>query len=142
MDPKAPDILLLGAKWPERALARAQLIEKGFNVVALDNWPIPRIYRRPGMKPHLLIIDLHELPSPRETLDEIRLVLPPDRVLVLTALGSMTSNDVRRFGFHVLERPTTIGEVVDRASALLAPKALRRDSLTAHVKERDLPPSK
>lgn len=144
MDPKAPDIVLLGAKWPDRALVRAQLIEEGFDVVALDTWPIPRLYRRPGMKPRLLIIDLHELPSPRNTLDEVRFVLPPDRVLVLTALGSITSEDVQRFGFHVLERPTTIGEIAGRASALLAPDASGRESRTArrvHVKERDVPQS-
>ena len=77
------------------------------------------------MKPRLLIIDLLELPNPRETLDEVLFVLPPDRVLVLTALGSMSSQDVRRLGFHILERPTTIGEIARTASELLACRARR-----------------
>src|SRR5262245_30111410 len=33
MDTKPPDVLLLSAEWPERALLRAQLIEEGYEVV-------------------------------------------------------------------------------------------------------------
>jgi hypothetical protein len=51
MDPKPPDVILLGPEWPERALLRAQLIEDGYDVVAIDAWPIPRLYRRSGMRP-------------------------------------------------------------------------------------------
>lgn len=32
MTPKPPDVIVLGAKWPERALLRAQLIEEGHEV--------------------------------------------------------------------------------------------------------------
>ena len=97
MDPKPPDVMVLGTTWPERALLRAQLIEEGHEVVAVDTWPIPRLYRRPGMKPRVLLIDLRELPKPRETLDEVRFVLPPERVLVVTALGSLTSQEVQNW---------------------------------------------
>jgi hypothetical protein len=121
MEQKPPDVMVLGAEWPERALLRAQLIEEGHEVVAADTWPIPRLYRRPGMKPRVLLIDLHELPTPRETLDEVRLVLPPTRVLVVTALGSLTGNEVRALGFNnVIERPVTIGQIVAAIGALLS----------------------
>jgi hypothetical protein len=40
------------------------------------------------MRPRVLLIDLHELPKPREVLNEVRFVLPAERVLVITALGS------------------------------------------------------
>ncbi len=120
MDSKAPDIVLLGTEWPERALLRAQLIEQGYEVVAIDAWPMPRLYRQPGMKPRLLLVDLHELPRPRETLEEVRFVLPADRVLVLNALGTLNAEEVRRSGFHVMERPTTIGDIVSEAGHLLS----------------------
>jgi hypothetical protein len=120
MDPKPPDVIVLSAEWPERALLRAQLIEQGHEVVALDTWPIPLVYRRPGMKPLVLLIDLHELPNPRETLDDVRFVLPPERVLVVTALGSLTGAEVRERGFHVIERPATIGQIVAATAALLS----------------------
>jgi len=112
MEQKAPDVIVISSMWPERAFLRAQLIEEGFEVIAVDTWPIPGAYRRPDMKPRLLLIDLHELPSPRETLDEIRFMLPAARVLVVTALGSLPAEQVRQFGFNVVERPTTIGDVV------------------------------
>jgi hypothetical protein len=112
-------MMLLAPEWPERALLRAQLIEEGYDVVAVDAWPIPRLYRRPGMKPRVLLIDLHGLPHPRATLDEVQLVMPPERVLVLTALGTLTGDDVRHFGFSVIERPVTIGQIVAAAAALM-----------------------
>ena len=120
MSPKPPDVIVLDAEWPERALLRAQLIEEGHEVVAVDTWPIPRLYRLPGMTPRVLLIDLRELPKPRETLEEVRFVLPPERVLVVTAIGSLAGEEVRRLGFNVIERPVTIGQIVAATGALLS----------------------
>jgi hypothetical protein len=66
------------------------------------------------------LIDLHKLPNLREMLDEVRFVLPPERVLVLTALGSLTAEEVRARGFHVIERPVSIGQIVSETTALLS----------------------
>jgi hypothetical protein len=63
VEQKPPDVIVLGPQWPQRALLRAQLIEEWYEVVAVDAWPIRRLYRRAGMKPRVLLIDLHELPS-------------------------------------------------------------------------------
>jgi DNA-binding response OmpR family regulator len=120
MGPKPPDVIVIGAEWPGRALLRAQLIDEGLEIVAVDSWPIPRRYRRHEMKPRILLIDLHGLPRPRETLDEVRGVLPPERVLVVTALGSLAASDVRALGFNVIERPVSIGQIVARSAALLS----------------------
>lgn len=124
--------MLIEPEWRERALLRAQLIEEGFEVVAIDRWPVPRPYRQPGTKPRLLIVDLQGLPRPRETLDEARFVFPPDRVLVVTALGTLTPGEVRRLGFPVIERPATVGRIVATAAALVA--AMQTDSGTPHVR--------
>jgi hypothetical protein len=63
MEQTPPDIVLLGPEWPERALLRAQFIEEGYDVIAIDPWPIPTLYRRPSMKPRVLLIDLQGLPD-------------------------------------------------------------------------------
>ncbi len=120
--------MLLGAEWLERALLRAQLIEEGYDVVAIDSWPMPQRYRLPGTTPRLLVIDLQHLPDPRGTLDDVRLVIPPERVLVVTAIGTVCSDEVRRFGFKVLERPTTVGQIVTTVALLVdnSPEADRR----------------
>ena len=116
MDHRRPDVLLLCAEWPERA----QLIEEGFEVVAIDAWPVLRLYRQTGMKPRVLVIDLLELPDPRQTLDVAPSLIPSDRVLVVTALGTLTADDVRQLGFSVTECPATIGQIVARTGALLS----------------------
>jgi hypothetical protein len=126
IEQKPPDVMVLGAEWPQRALLRAQLIEEGHEVVAVDSWPIPRLYLQPGMKPRVLLIDLHELPTPRETLDQVRFMFPPTRVLVLIALGSLTGKEVRALGFNVIERPVTIGQIVAAIEALLSRTASER----------------
>jgi len=120
MDTKPPDVLLLSAEWPERALLRAQLIEQGYEVVAIDRWPIPRLYRQPAMKPRVIIVDLRDLPDPRATLDEVRTILLPDRVVVLMALGTVSEDEVRHLGFNVIDRPVTVGDVVAAVGRVLA----------------------
>lgn len=123
VDTKPPDVLLLSAEWPERALLRAQLVEQGYEVVAIDGWPMPRLYRRAAMKPRVIVIDLRDLPDPRATLDEVRLIVPPDRVVVLMALGTVPEDDVRHLGFNVIDRPSTVGDVVAAVGRVLATTA-------------------
>jgi hypothetical protein len=115
-----PDVMVLAPEWPERALLRAQLIERGHEVIAISEWPMPRLYRRPEMTPRVFVVDLRGLPQPREALDEIPVVMPRDRVLVLTALGTLAPDAVHRLGFHVVERPITVGQIVAVIEAVLS----------------------
>ncbi len=119
MDPTPPDIMLIGAQWRDRALLRAQLIEAGYDVVAIDGWPMPALYLRRPMTPRALIVDLAGLPEPRAALDQIRLVIPPERVLIIAAIATMAVEDIRRLGYHVMTRPVIIGHIVDAARKLL-----------------------
>jgi DNA-binding response OmpR family regulator len=119
MNPVAPDVLLLASEWPERALLRAQLIEEGYEVVAVEAWPLPKLYRVPGMEPRLLLVDLQGLSRPRETLAELWQVGGPTRVLVVTALGTVTADEARALGFDTIQRPATIGQIVTAVAALL-----------------------
>ena len=111
--------MLLGAVWPERALLRAQLIEEGYDVVAIDAWPMPAVYSHPGTKPRLLIVDLQRLSDPRVALDEIRLVMAPDRVVVIAALGTIPAEDITRGGYQLVSRPASIRDVVNVTTKLL-----------------------
>jgi len=61
MELTPPDGMLLAREWPQRALLRAELIEAGCDVVAIDASPIPGLYRRAGMKPSVAIVDLQGL---------------------------------------------------------------------------------
>jgi hypothetical protein len=100
---------------------RAQLLEEGFDVVATDTWPMMRRQLRPGSKPALAIVDLKGLPNPQEVLTELRVLMKPDRVLVLTALGTLPPPEMERLGFHVLTRPVTVEDIVAAAAQHIRP---------------------
>ena len=113
---------MIGPEWPTRALLRAQLLDEGYEVVATDAWPIPRQFLRSGMKPNLVIVDLHGLPEPARALAELCGLIGPQRVLVVTALGTLTSEQIRRLGVRVVARPASVGDIVAAVTALLAPR--------------------
>jgi DNA-binding response OmpR family regulator len=111
-----PDIVLLAAEWQPRALIRAQLIEEGFEVVAANTWAAMRRQMRPGMKPRLALVDLKGLSDPESVLHDLRILMKPERVLVLTATGTTSPLSIERMGFHALSRPIDVEHVVKAAS--------------------------
>ena len=74
-----------------------------------------------------MVIDLRGLPDPRATLDDVRFVIPPDRVVVIMALGTLAENDVRGLDFNVIDRPATIGDVVAAVGRVLAATRLTKN---------------
>jgi hypothetical protein len=117
--PQAPDVVLLGVEWQPRALIRAQLIEEGFEVVATDTWPMMRRHLRPGFKPRLALVDLKGLSDPGGVLTDLRVLLKPERVLVLTAMSTVSPSDIERLGYRVLRRPVVIDDVVKVATRMI-----------------------
>jgi hypothetical protein len=107
-----PDIVLLGAEWQSRALLRAQLIEEGYDVVATDTWPMMRRHLRPGAKPRLALVDLSGLAEPHRVLTELRVLMKPNRVVILAAIGTVQPETIERLGFRALRRPIAIKDVV------------------------------
>jgi hypothetical protein len=71
-------------------------------------------------RPRALVIDLRGLSNPQQVLDDARSLLAPGRVLVVSALGSLRAADIRQLGFNVIERPTTIGEIVATTNSILS----------------------
>jgi hypothetical protein len=123
--PASPDVVLLASEWQPRALIRAQLIEECLEVVATDTWPMMRQHLRPGIKPRLALVDLKGLGDPVRALTDLRVLMKPDRVLVLTAVGTVSAADVRRFGFRTLSRPIPIEQVVSTAINMIHELAMR-----------------
>jgi len=64
----------------------------------------------------LAILDLKALPDPRGVLNDLRVLMTPDKVLVLTAAGTVSAAEIERSGFRALSRPIVIEHVV-RAAA-------------------------
>ncbi len=130
-----PDIVLFAVEWQPRALIRAQLLEDGLTVVATDTWTAMRRHLRPGSKPRLAIVDLSGLPDPEGVLNDLRLLMKADRVLVLTAIGTVEPASIERLGFHVVTRPIAIKDVVATAARQIrgAKQATEEDAEDAEV---------
>src|SRR5215510_8891456 len=93
-------------------MIRAQLIEEGFEIVATEDWPTMRRQLRPGSKPRLALIDLKDLPDPNSVLHDLAVLMKPERVVVLSAAGTMPIADVEQLGFRVVPRPFIIEDLV------------------------------
>jgi CheY-like chemotaxis protein len=115
----ATDVLLLAVNWRPRALLRAQLLEEGFSVLAVDSWSDARDALHKGPKPRLVVVDLEGLPQARDVLQELRELESPLRVLVIDSLAAVPSDDIERWGFRSVKRPLRIKDIVD-AVALAA----------------------
>jgi hypothetical protein len=113
-----PDVVLLAPEWQTRALLRAQLIDEGREVVATNSWPMMRPHLRPGSKPRLAIVDLKGLADPEAVLNDLSLLMNPERVVVLTAAATVPMPNIQRLGFHVLSRPIVIDEVITLVNRL------------------------
>jgi len=46
-------------------------------------------------------------------LRDLKVLMKPDRVFVLTAAGTIAATDVERLGFRALARPLAIGDLVE-----------------------------
>src|SRR5438876_9213751 len=119
MPSASPDILVIDARWPRRALLRAQLIEEAYEVVATDDWETAKSYLRLLLKPRLVIVDLQDLPAAETLLNELRDMIKPERVLVITALGTLPPDQLQKRGFHTIARPAIVADIVAKASTLL-----------------------
>jgi hypothetical protein len=123
MTEQRPDIVFLDADRRSRALIRAQLIEDGFEVVATESWAMMRRHLRPGSQPQLALVDLKDLADPQDVLRDLRLLMKPERVLVLSAIGTIPREDIDRLGFHVMPRPFVIEDVVREVRKVTATRS-------------------
>ncbi len=117
------DVVLLDADWRSRIAVRAQLIEDGIEVAAADTWPTMRRHLQPGGQPRLAVVDLNALSAPRQVLEELRMLMPPSRVLVVAAMGTVAPDDLERMGFRVLRRPLTVENIVSAVATCLRASA-------------------
>ena len=63
-------------------------------------------------KPQLIVVDLQGLPQPEKVLGDLQMLMPPGRVLVLSALGTIEDQELDRLGFRHVKRPIAVADVV------------------------------
>lgn len=118
--PTKPIIWIIDSQhWP-RANLRAELIERGFEVVgyinpahALAAFRYPRIER-----PHFIILELCDLPLERHEIEAmVRIGVP---IILLGGSTELNQKLIREFQWAaILQRPFTIGTVADAVEKLV-----------------------
>lgn len=109
-------ILLLSVHWPARALVRAELEERGHDVIGLDD--PEELAHHPA--PDLLILDAAGLGLDAPALRALRARSgAPRAVLALSALDADRLAPARAAFDRTLVRPFTVGQVVAAAEEAL-----------------------
>ena len=98
-------------------MLRAQLIEQGFEVLATDAWSTVRRWLRAVPKPKAVVVDLQDLDRPSDILEDLRILMKPRHVVVITAAATVAAPDIEKLGFHLVKRPATIHDVVAAVAA-------------------------
>lgn len=110
---RAADVLLVCADWRLRAPLRAQLVEDGHDVTALETWDEAELLLRTrALRPRAIVFDLEGDSNPQASLATLARRGDPAPVVVLTSLAALPAGEVRALGFvHVLPRPFMIRDV-------------------------------
>ena len=111
-------IWLIARDWTLRALVRAQLLEEGHEVTAVEDWEaLADLIQDDVMAPALIIAELAG-DEPPHVVALLRSL--PVRRLVIRGSGAPSVEALRSAGVDaVLSRPCTVGEVILAARALL-----------------------
>jgi CheY-like chemotaxis protein len=117
---KGARIWLIAPDWQVRALVRAQLLEEGYDVTAVEDWAaLEALLGAEEVVPPRLVIA--ELTGDEPPAALALLCAFPARRLVLRGAGAPAADTLRAAGIDaVLSRPSTIGDIVLAARALLA----------------------
>lgn len=118
----APDVLVVVADRHERSLLRAQLLEEGFEVVAVDTpYDAELVLRGNPTLLRAVVVEATGLERPERTLPPLLRLAGPERVLVLTSSLGPAAAELRDLGAaHVVSRPYRIGEIVEKVRELAA----------------------
>ncbi|MDR5694732.1 MAG: hypothetical protein QN198_03155 [Armatimonadota bacterium] len=116
-----PDILLIIPDRRLRAFILAELVEEGYEVVAVPTVRHGRFLLHRGEKPGLIILDLGSIKEPDTAIEQLRAAV---QAPILAAIGMVDQERARRLGLdETITRPFTIAQLVARVRELIGPPA-------------------
>jgi DNA-binding response OmpR family regulator len=120
------EIILIASEWKARRFIMAQLLEEGYEVMALRTIEEAMMLLGQGMmRPHLIILDTAGQSLNEAILADLRTLAGDVPILVCTGPFDLAQFDFEEAGLaHLLVRPFTVGDVVDRVSQLLGKQVL------------------
>jgi DNA-binding response OmpR family regulator len=114
-------IILVAKEWKARAFITAQLSEEGYEVMALRTIKEAMMLLGRGMpRPRLIILDTMGQSLKASILADLRALAGDVPILVCRGPFDLAQLDFEEAGLiHLLVRPFTVGDVVDRVGQLL-----------------------
>ena len=111
-----PCVLLIGKDWSTRALLRAELLEEGLDVVAVeDTGEAEMAVEEAGGLPSLIIADLSSSDDPKADADSLAPFARQVPIWVIAARTVTLPKDLKDRGFEmVLLKPLDAGELVEQ----------------------------
>jgi DNA-binding NtrC family response regulator len=109
-------VVLVGQDWPTRALLRAQLIEEGLEVEAVETVreALPTS-EEPAFRPSLLVADLYSSKDPGAEIEQLAAWAARIPIWIIASLSLLTEPQLKRRGFElILVRPIDLGELVEQ----------------------------
>jgi DNA-binding response OmpR family regulator len=130
-------IILVAKEWKARTLLRVQLLEEGYEVVALRTIEEAMMLLGRGMvRPCLIILDTMGQSLKEPVLADLRALAGDAPILVCTGPFDLAQFDFGEAGFtDLLVRPFAVGDVVNAMREVLGNEAMSNES-TRNANER------
>ena len=114
-------MIVIMKEWRDRAFLRAELREAGINALAVDTLAEALPWVLDADTPiELLIYDTHAQEHPSKDIASLRLLLKSFPVLIITDAPLKPGDDALRGFAHVIPRPLTIGDIVEKARSIIS----------------------
>ncbi len=114
-------VLLIQAQWPARPMLKAELEQRGFDVLGADSVSLAvDLSMQRGFRPQAVVLDTADLVASPEEIERLRF-LAGGVPLVLVRSPQYTSPEYERLGpARELMRPVTVGEIADAVASAAA----------------------
>lgn len=112
-------VLLIQTQWPARSLLKADLEERGCDVLADDS--IDRAVERclaHGFRPDIVVLDVVNLETDQDKIDQLQFLRGSAPLLVLSSNQPVAGPLTNLLASETLRRPFSIGNVGDIVLAL------------------------
>jgi len=116
-------VVLVGKDWQTRALLRAQLIEEGLEVEAVETVraALPTLHE-PALRPSLLIADLSSSEDPGAEAEQLAAWTAEIPVWIIATQNLLAERQLKSRGFEsILVRPIDMGELVEQIKRRVEP---------------------
>lgn len=116
-------IVVVGKAWKPRALVRAQLLEEGYDVVAIEEIDELLTYLNKRIsKPSLIVVDTSEFNLHEDSVEKLRALSETSKILL--CVGAYDKANVDLTGFkYLLVRPFFIGELIEKVKEITEEQA-------------------